>query len=410
MMCIVCLFCVAAVIAAPAQNVSFITLASFNGADGLSPQSTLIQTADGNFYGTTRFGGNYSSNCEHGCGTVFKITPAGTLTRLYSFCSQANCSDGAFPASGLVQARDGNLYGTTLDGGSSSCLDGCGTVYRITPEGAFTTLHSFDVTDGDLPYAGLVQGADGNFYGTTSGSYAGGTVFKITPSGELTTLHYFEGSDGSEPVGSLVQATDGNFYGTTYVGGAYGECLGLYGDSTCGTVFKITPAGALTTMYSFCSQWGWGCPDGQQPWGGLVQASDGNFYGTTQYGGTNDGCGTIFKITPAGTLTTLYSFDGTDGCQLEAGLVQASDGNFYGTTFAGGHAYGTVFQITPAGALTTLYSFCSLPNCTDGAHLGAGLVQAANGFFYGTAESGGADDDGTVFRVGLPHTCATCRP
>ena len=182
--CIVCLFCVAAVIASPARSVYFTSLASFDGANGLAPEATLIQARDGNFYGTTYLGGgNYSGYCEDGCGAVFKITTAGTVTTLYSFCSQANCSGGAFPAAGLVQASDGNFYGTTWGGGSNSCRYGCGTVYKITPEGAFTTMHSFDVTDGDLPYAQLVQGADGNFYGTTSGSYAGGTVFKITPSG-----------------------------------------------------------------------------------------------------------------------------------------------------------------------------------------------------------------------------------
>ncbi len=411
--CIAGLFCAAAAIAAPAQNILFTSLASFDGADGLAPEASLIQANDGNFYGTTVLGGNHNSNCEYGCGTIFKITAEGAVTTLYSFCSQANCSDGADPQGWLMQANDGNFYGTTWNGGNACGIQGCGTVFKITPEGTLTTLYRFNPvanrSDGSNPYAGLVQGTDGNFYGTTEvgGVYGYGTIFQITPAGALTTLYGFNGTDGEQLYAGVVQGSDGNFYGTTYMGGAYGECLGLFGDGTCGTVFKLTPTGALTTLYNFCSQWN--CADGSQPWGGLVQGSDGNFYGTTQYGGTSGG--TVFKITPSGTLTTLYSFGGTDGVEPVAGLVQGGNANLYGTTFYGGaHGSGTAFEITPAGALTTLYSFCSLPDCRDGAHVAAGLVQATNGFFYGTTESGGSNDDGTVFRVGVVRTCATCRP
>ena len=216
-----------------------------------------MQAADGNFYGTTVEGG------PHGAGTVFKITAAGKLTTLYSFCSQANCPDGDQVYAGPVQGRDGNFYGTTWAGGDPNCYGGCGTIFKITPTGTLTTLYRFCTQTG-CP-------------------------------------------DGAFVAAGLVQATDGSFYGTTAGGG------GLSGN---GTVFKITAAGKLTTLYSFCSQAN--CADGGDPVGGLVQATDGNFYGTTEVGANNScngsaGCGTIFQITPAGTPTTLHSFDGTDG-------------------------------------------------------------------------------------------------
>jgi uncharacterized repeat protein (TIGR03803 family) len=342
--------------------------------------------------------------------TAIALT-AQTFTTLYSF----DGTDGQHPDAGLVQATNGDFYGTTANGGTNCAPGGCGTVFKITPSGTLTTLYSFCASegcfDGENPTAGLVQGTDGNFYGTTSagGESNGGTVFKMTPSGTLTTLHSFCASpdgclDGENPEG-LVQGTDGSFYGTTFSRGA----------SNGGTVFKITPSGTLTTLYSFCSQSG--CPDGQYPEAGLVQGTDGNFYGPTAGGGANvgtngaPGAGTVFKITPSGTLTTLYSFCAsevcTDGQYPVAGLVQGTDGNFYGTTAGGGANVGinygtgggTVFKITPSGTLTTLYSFCSYGGiyCTDGALPDAGLVQATNGDFYGTTANG---NHGVIVRGG----------
>jgi uncharacterized repeat protein (TIGR03803 family) len=383
---LVFLFFAVTVIAAPAQSTFFTTLASFNGMDGDYPYAGLVQASDGNFYGTT--GGFY------GVGTVFKITPEGTLTSLHSF----DGTDGEYPFAALVQASDGNFYGTTGWGGAY----GYGTVFKITSTGTLTTLHSFDSSDGANPWAGLLQASDGNFYGTTYGGGATGqgTVFKITPAGMLTTLYSFCSqngcADGSNPQAGLVQGADGNFYGTTYFG-AINNCS--FG---CGTVFKITPAGTLTTLHSFDNS------DGASPKAALVQASDGNFYGTTPWGGPNGG-GTIFKITPTGVLTTLYSFGDMDN--PESALVQASDGNFYGTAIGGGtRGSGAVFEITPSGTLRTLYSFCSQPNCADGDWPQAGLVQARDGTFYGTTFEGGAYGYGTVYRIGLVHTCAMCRP
>ena len=397
--CVVFVLFATMAIALPAQT--FSTLSSFDGTDGSFPRAgSLVQTANGDFYGTTGAGGANSS------GTVFKISPSGTLTTLYSFCSQPDCTDGSNPWAGLIQATDGNFYGTTLYGGAY----GVGTVFKITPTGALTTLSSFcrqPCANGAIPRAGLVQATDGNFYGTTQQGGANGnhgTVFKVTPSGTLTTLYSFctqSGcTDGADPVAGLTQATDGDLYGTTQSGGSPVCYQG------CGAIFKITLGGALTTLYRF------GGADGKYPYAGLVQAANGDFYGTT-FGGDApaQNYGTVFKITPAGALTTLHGFCSLSGCvdgsAPAAPLVQATDGNLYGTTSSGGDCggsgaatCGTVFKIIPSGTLTTLYSF----DYEHGEQPWAGLVQATNGDFYGTTEVGGASGGGAVFRlsVGLP--------
>jgi uncharacterized repeat protein (TIGR03803 family) len=391
--CAVLVLCATTAIALPAQTLT--TLYSFcsqSGCpDGYYPEAGLVQATNGDLYGTT-------SGFPYGYGTVFKITPGGTLTTLYSFCSQTNCTDGDGPDAGLVQAANGNFYGTTQGGGANNG----GTVFKITSGGTLTTVYRFcsqsGCTDGGEPYAGLVQAANGDLYGTTYGGGANdrGTVFKITPSGTLTTLYRFcpqNGcTDGAGPEAGLVQAANGDLYGTTANGGPNGY----------GTVFKITPSGTLTTLHTFCSQGVYpNCTDGYSPYAGLVQAANGDFYGTTCCGGAT-GDGTVFKITPSGTLTTLHSFNRTDGGSPYAGLVQAADGDFYGTTVYGGaNNYGTVFKIASGGTLTTLYSFCSQSGCTDGRSPYAGLVQDTNGDFYGTTFEGGSNNDGTVFRLSV---------
>jgi uncharacterized repeat protein (TIGR03803 family) len=372
------------------------------GTDGANPAAGLIQGSDGNFYGTAYEGG------ESGDGAVFKITLAGAETVLYSFTGKIG--DGANPQAALIQGTDGNFYGTTKNGGTI----GVGTVFKITPAGVETVLYSFTGKNGDgaNPQAALIQGGDGNFYGTTyyggttgTSANGSGTVFKITPSGTLTTLYSFcsqtNCTDGEYPDAGLILATDGDFYGTTYGGGA----------ASSGTIFKITPSGTLTTLYRFCSQTN--CTDGSEPHAGLIQATDGDFYGTTWNGGVNLDGGTVFKITPSGTLTTLYSFcsqtNCADGAYPEAGLIQATNGDLYGTTNEGGYGmvllgfygYGTVFKITPGGTLTTLYSFCPQTGCTDGELPLAGLIQATNGNFYGTTNEGGANNDGVVFGLSV---------
>jgi uncharacterized repeat protein (TIGR03803 family) len=412
--------CAMTTIALPAQT--FTTLYTFDGTDGSNPSGALVQATNGDLYGTTAQGGANTTACPNfglGCGTVFKITTGGKLTTLYSFCSQGGslCTDGKLPYyAGLVQATNGDLYGTTDAGGVTVNGYSYGTVFKITLGGTLTTLYRFcsqsGCTDGASP-AGLIQAANGDFYGVTSGggAYANGTVFEISPSGALKTLYSFcpqevnySCPDGNDPQSALVQATNGDFYGTTNTGGAH----------NWGTFFEIAqPSDTLTTLYSFCAQGLPGCEDGQNP-NGLVQATNGDFYGTTLTGGAHGGGkssdGTVFTLTPGGALTTLYSFcvqcgDGLSPLEAGGALVQATDGNFYGTTDAGGtHSTGIVFTITSGGALTTLYNFCSqgtYPNCADGASPYAGLVQATNGDFYGTTYFAGNTNHGTVFSLSL---------
>jgi uncharacterized repeat protein (TIGR03803 family) len=352
-----------------------------DAGDGANPEAALMQGSDGSFYGTTYGSGSGPS----AYGTVFRITPSGNLTNLWSF---TNGRDGANPNASLVQGSDGNFYGTTYGSGSGSSA--YGSVFRISPSGSLTNLWSFTGgIDGANPYAALVQGRDGNFYGTTSGSGAGpsgyGNVFRISPSGSLSNLHSFVGTDGANPSSGLVQGSDGNFYGTTYAGA-----------NSFGTVFRISSTGNLTTLWSFTNGL-----DGASSYATLVQGGDGNFYGTTSQGGAN-GIGTVFRISSTGNLTNLWGFSGCgDGGIPYAGLVQGSDGNFYGTTAGSGSGpsgYGTLFRINPSGDFTTLHSF----GVGDGANPYATLVQGSDGRFYGTTYSGGTSGYGTVFRLSVP--------
>jgi uncharacterized repeat protein (TIGR03803 family) len=351
-----------------------------NATSGLYPSAGLVQGTDGNFYGTTSAGG---TNNE---GTVFNITSQGTLTTLHQFGSSPN--DGSSPYAGLVQSTDGNFYGTTVNGGTNNE----GTVFNITPQGTLTTLYQFGSSpnDGTQPTSSLMQSTDGNFYGTTrwGGACATcGTVFKITPQGTLTTLWQFNILD-QQPYAGLVQGSDSNFYGSTEADV----------DNIFGTVFKITPQGTLTTLWQFSGG------NGEGPFASMVQGGDGSFYGTDMGGGKHEE-GTVFKITPQGTLTNLWQFGGnpTNGIYPKAGLVQGSDGNFYGTTVYGGtNNEGTVFNITSQGTLTTLHQFRSSPS--DGTQPTACLVQGTDGNFYGTTSTGGTNNEGTVFRISVPLT------
>jgi uncharacterized repeat protein (TIGR03803 family) len=372
--CVALVFCATAI--ASAQT--FTTLASFNSTFG-NPAAGLVQGFDGNFYGTT------TSNLITPPPVLFEITPAGTLTAPFTFPGEE------FGQSPLIQASNGNFYGITFTANSP------GSFFELTPSGTYTTLYNFcaqtNCSDGSGPL-GIVQGTDGNFYGTT---YSGGvnnlgTFFEISPAGNLATLHSF--AAGEVLGGTLrLQASDGNFYGTSYNGNNNGP----------GAVFMITLAGQVTTLYDFCAVGN--CYDGRNP-NSLVQATDGSFYGTTLFGGIGSaatcylgGCGTIFRITPEGKFKTLHKFNLNDSAAPNS-LLQATDGNLYGTT-AGDGRYsveetGSVFKFQPrSGILTTLHFF----SYTDGADAQA-LMQATNGTFYGTTQSGGPGQQvGTVFSV-----------
>jgi uncharacterized repeat protein (TIGR03803 family) len=377
------------------------------GIDGASPNG-LVQGYDGNFYGTTRGGGT-----NGGYGTVFRISPAGNLTNLFSF----NGTNGNSPLAALFLGSDGNFYGTTFQGGTSkNCNGGCGTTFRISPSGNFTNLHSFSGSDGMNPHAGLVQGSDGNFYGTAYGGgastncYEGcGTVFRISPNGNFTNLYSFSGNDGANPNAGLLQGPDGNFYGTAEYGGSngpYGSVNGGYG-----TIFKISPTGTLFTLYRF------DIADGIFPVGNLVFGIDGYLYGTTSQSGTNGGYGTVFKISPLDPnygLTYLHTLPlYNDGAYPPGALVQGSDGSFYGTTSIGGTnvldpigglGYGAVFSISSSGTFTHLYSF----HGPDGFEPTAPLVQGSDGIFYGASSFGGYTNlnsgygFGTLFKICVP--------
>jgi len=363
----------------PANKTTFKTLLEFDAINGGNPSGPLVQGLDGNLYGTTAFAG------ANGAGTVYKITTSGTLTVLHNFCSQSNCADGLDPLYGLVLSPDGDFYGTA------------GAVFfKITPAGALTTLYTFcsgENCTGGLYPNGVVLAADGNFYGTTLAGGAGndaGVVFKLTPAGVFTKLYNFcsqpNCTDGSSPAVPLIQGTDGDFYGTTQAGGTKND----------GTVFKITSEGVLTVLHSFDSS------DGASPEAALVEAANGNFYGTTSKGGANADGGTIFEVTASGTFTLLYSFcsqtNCTDGNSPYAGLMQAVGENFYGDTLAGGSVdctgnaavpgCGTVFKMTPDGAVSTIYDL----DKTDGLDPQAALVQHTNGILYGSANGGAIND------------------
>jgi len=370
---------------------TFQTLYSFGGQSGVNPLAGLIQAQDGELYGaTTLISAGYD-------GTLFKITTSAKLTTLDRFCDRSGCPAGAGPEAAPIQTPSGDLYGTTSLGGAY----GEGTVYRMTPDGTLTTLYSFcaqsGCADGAGADAGLLPGPDGAFYGATvmGGAYGtvglfgtGGTIFKITPDGMLTTLYSFCAqsgcADGSSVDSALVWGADGELYGTTNSGGAYNQ----------GTIFKITPSGTLTTLYSFCAQSG--CPDGSSPIAGLVQAANGDLYGTTFLGGASNS-GTLFKITPGGALSTLVSFCAACpvGWGPAATLIQATDGALYGTTSGNGYGVGAVFKLAPNGTLTTLHSF------PGGGGPQAGLVQDTNGVFYGTTFGGGVQGVGSVFSLSV---------
>jgi uncharacterized repeat protein (TIGR03803 family) len=320
-----------------AESVLYSFCALPDCTDGYHPLAGLVRDTNGNLFGTAFDGG------AHDGGTVFEVNPSGTEAVLYTFCSKPGCRDGYYPHADLVMDTNGNLYGTTQYRGAN----GGGTVFAVSPNGVETVLYSFcaqlNCTDGSHPRAGLVRDTNGNLYGTTysGGANGAGAVFKVSPSGAETVLHSFCAqsgcTDGSHPRAGLVRDTKGNLYGTTYDGGANGK----------GTVFKVSPSGTETVLHSFCTQSG--CSDGSHPQAGLVRDQSGNLYGTTYAGGAKRR-GTVFEVSPNGTETVLHSFaaNGIDGYYPVAGLVLDDKSNLYGTTLSGGaNGGGTVFQVVP---------------------------------------------------------------
>lgn len=385
-----------------ADAAGFKQLYAFTGApDGSAPYGALIADSAGNLYGTTAEGGTY------GYGTVFRLAPDGKETVLYSFSGQA---DGGTPYAGLIADDAGDLIGTTWAGGDINCgsdsgyFFGCGTVFKVAPDGSETVLYAFEGgSDGDNPDSTLIADSLGNLYGTTANGGAGnGTVFEISPGGAETELYAFKGypGDGAGPHAGLVADSKGNLYGTTEYGGS-GACENFYAQG-CGIVFKVTPGGAETILHSFNG----GSADGANPAASLILDKRGNLTGTTAYGGSGAcntdgvaGCGIVFRIAPGGGETVLTTFEGgRDGANPQAAVIADKHGNLYGTTAFGGSkaGFGTVFRLAPDGKETVLDA---LSGRKGGANPYGSLLADTHGTLIGTTQAGGAKDAGDVFKV-----------
>jgi uncharacterized repeat protein (TIGR03803 family) len=392
-----------------------------NCADGSEPSyGTLTQDSAGNVYGTTKYGGTNNS------GTVFKVTPAGHETVLYSFCSATNCTDGSNPMGGLIWDAGGNLYGTTTSGGTHND----GTVFKLLAGSSWTetVLYSFKGgSDGAGPADGVIWGAYGWLFGTTSGGGSGdaGTVFRLEPPPfsffspwTETVIHSFcsapNCTDGMYPYAGVTDVF-GILYGTTQQGGTY-QGSGNQGN---GVLYQIYQDGSgFNVLYNFCSLGS--CADGFFPMAGVIQDPSGDLYGTTVYGGAGVS-GTVFEFNTSGQESVVHSFDTLGDGEVPQGgpLLMDGSGNLYGTTFQGG-AHGTgnggdgiVFEVDSSGNESVLYNFCSQANCADGEFPDAGLIEDATGNLYGTTLFGGSSDPGcigqgcgVVFK--LSRVCALC--
>ncbi len=365
-----------------------------NGADALIINGSTTNSFSVSFASNIAYNGAYAVSINSqpgseictlsngtGSGVIADVTSVRVTCHTVIIYNLKGGLEGTNFMSGLVQGQDSdNAFYTTSNYGGTL---GYGTIVKITPDGTSTVLHDFDLPDGIHPYATLIFGPDGNLYGTTntSGAVYSGAVYKISPAGNFTVLHFFNGgTDGGTSMGGLLLATDGNFYGTTSTNGSGNQ----------GTIYQITPAGNFSVLHTLTGA------EGSSPYGSLIQANDGNLYGTTKDGGTF-GSGSVFKITLSGNFTSLYSFaGGTDGASPRAGVIQAKDGNLYGTTMNGGATNkGTVYKLTLSGTETVLHAF----DGSIGSNPESPLSQAASGIIYGTTDNGGANNGGTLFAI-----------
>lgn len=393
---------------------SFSVLHSFSGNDGRNPAARLMQASDGNFYGTTSSGG-LAADCpdQAGCGVIFMMTPGGAVSTLHVMTA----AEGAQP-SRLVQASDGNFYGVASRygiGPPTGCgfTNACGTFFRVDPDGTLTVLHNFGTTDPAGPTGGLLLASDGFFYGTTLTS-----VYRVDTAGNFTTLHLFDrATEGATLNGPLVEGPDGSLYGTAFEGGPPSSCLQQDTfDKSCGTVFKIDKAGQVTVLHFFSPS------EAYHPAAGLLLGQDGFFYGTTQHGGLNPsfGAGVVFRIAATGGYGIAHYFDHSgytpEGLAPEAEVLQTGDGAFYGTASLGGlpvtspEVAGTVYRLDPAGIVTVLRTFTG----PDGTLPLAALLGGSDGKLYGSTFVGGANDLGVLFRIDpavpLPVSSLTFEP
>ncbi len=354
-------------------------LHSFSGEDGVEPYGGVIGDGAGNLYGTTFYGGA-SDN-----GVVYKLDAKGKETVLYNFTAGP---DGGEPQAGVIRDAEGNLYGTTLFGGTGDCPFGCGVVYKLDATGQESVLHAFtggaDGANGNAD-PGLIRDAEGNLYGATSnggGPDSAGVVFELDPAGQESVLYTFPGgSDGANPHSGVTSDGKGNLYGATYFGGP----------ANAGVVYQVDATGHETVLYRFT-----GGADGQNPNGGVIRDPAGNLYGTTVHGGI--GYGVVYQVNAAGNETVLHAFTGgADGMYPYAGVIRDSEGNLYGTASAGGPANaGVVYKVDPAGDETVLYWFTGGP---DGSGPQAGVIRDKAGNLYGTTISGGASNTGVVYEL-----------
>ncbi|HLZ42248.1 MAG TPA: choice-of-anchor tandem repeat GloVer-containing protein [Candidatus Sulfotelmatobacter sp.] len=370
-------------VAAPLCAQTYQDLYDLDCPGGCTPwdRGRLTQGTDGNLYGTTEYGGT------NGFGTIFRVNPSGAgYTVLWNF---DGATTGANPIAALtLSSVDGNFYGATFDGGTYG--DSLGTVFSFNPStSTLTVLHHFDPSE-DSPWVPPVEGKDKNLYGMTHS----GATYRVTP--PAGTFQLLANKVPGTPTGPFLLAADGTLYGTTGTGGTNFQ----------GTIFRMTTAGVIQTLYSFT-----GNSDGGGPNAPLVQASDGTFYGTTSYDLQNFD-GTVFKFTlKPFKLTTLHNFTGSDGANPDAGLLLATDGNLYGTTSSGGQGgndFGTLFEITTGGVFTHLFDFTGDVVGVAGAQPRTTLMEDTNGILYGLTSTGGlngvdAGGYGVFYSLTLPN-------